>query len=228
MDKIKLGISACLLGKPVRYDGRHKLDPFLQDAFSAQVDYVPVCPEVEMGLGVPREPMRLEGDPARPKMITIKTRIDHTARMHAWARARIKALEAENLCGFIFKSRSPSCGIGTVNVFDAAGLAANIGSGLFAAAFKRRLPLVPIAEESALADPALREDFIQRIDVLRHWRAMLANGKSLDALTAFHTAHRGVLRSHRHLLDELVATGQTEPAQDLVAQYEILLLQALA
>lgn len=176
MDKIKLGISTCLLGEPVRYDGQHKLDPFLRDTLGTYVDYVPVCPEVEVGLGVPREAMHLEGDPASPRLVTIQTHIDHTDRMNAWARKRVEALEAEGLCGFIFKSRSPSSGMERVKVFNDKGVAVKSGVGLFAAAFMAHFPLLPVEEEGRLQDPCLRENFIERVFALQRWRAMLARG----------------------------------------------------
>ena len=109
--KIKLGISACLLGKKVRYDGGHKLDRFFRDTLGKYVEYVPVCPEVEAGFGVPRELFRLAGDPENPRLIAFKSKTDHTDRMLAWARKRVQELQKEELCGFIFKSDSPSSGM---------------------------------------------------------------------------------------------------------------------
>ena len=110
MEKISLGISTCLLGEKVRYDGGHALDGFLRDTLGAYVRYVPVCPEAECGFGIPREAMRLTGDPEHPRLITNRTGIDHTDRMAAWAEARVAKLENDDLCGFIFKSNSPRAG----------------------------------------------------------------------------------------------------------------------
>ena len=119
--KIRLGISSCLMGNPVRYDGGHKLDEFLVRTLGAYVDYVPVCPEVECGMSIPREALRLVGDPAAPGLITVKTKKDYTGQMTNWARRRVCELEAEDLCGFIFKSRSPSSGMERVKVYSADG-----------------------------------------------------------------------------------------------------------
>ena len=127
MEKIKLGISTCLLGESVRYDGGHKLDRFLRDTLGRYVEYVPVCPEVECGLGIPRESMHLEGEPGAPRLITTRTKRDVTDRMLEWSIQRVKELESENLCGFIFKSNSPSSGMERVKVFTKEGMPRNRG-----------------------------------------------------------------------------------------------------
>ncbi len=124
MEKIKLGISTCLLGENVRYDGGHKLDRFLSDTMGQYVKYVPVCPEVECGLGVPRESMHLEGDPDSPCLVTTYSKQDMTERMIRWARKRITELEKEDLCGFIFKSNSPSSGMERIKVYNEKGMRA--------------------------------------------------------------------------------------------------------
>jgi uncharacterized protein YbbK (DUF523 family) len=139
-DKPSLGVSSCLLGNNVRYDGGHKLDLYLSDVLGRHVHWVPVCPEVECGLGVPRESMRLVGDPASPRLITTRTGTDHTQRMERWARQRSAELEREDLCGFVFKSRSPSSGLRGIKVYDEKGNPARRGQGMFARAFTQRLP----------------------------------------------------------------------------------------
>ena len=171
MEKIRLGISACLLGEPVRYDGGHKLDRFLRDILGRHVEYVPVCPEAECGLGIPREPMQLEGDPKAPRLVTIRTRQDFTERMVIWARQKVQALEQENLRGFIFKSGSPSSGMERVKVFDEKGIPLKMGSGIFARIFMEHFPLLPMADEDRLHDSELRENFIERIFALKGSRA---------------------------------------------------------
>ena len=232
MSTIKLGVSACLLGQPVRYDGQHKLDPFLRDTLGAYVEYVPVCPEFEAGFGVPREAMRLEGDPASPRLVTVQTRVDHTDRMNAWARKRVQELEAEGLCGYIFKSKSPSSGMERVKVYNDKGVAVKAGVGLFAAAFMAHFPLLPVEEEGRLQDPELRENFIERIFALQRWRDMLASGRTMRNLIAFHAAHKYLLLSHGDALyremGRLVAGGGTLPPGERFPQYEALLLRALA
>ncbi len=159
--RIILGISACLLGQPVRFDGGHKHDLFLTDTLGAWFDYVAVCPEVEAGFGVPRESMGLVGDPAAPRLVTTRTGVDLTGRMSSWASRRVAELEREGLFGFIFKSGSPSCGMERVPVHGDKGMPAGTGAGLFARAFMDRFPLLPVAEEQELHDPRLREAFIK-------------------------------------------------------------------
>lgn len=162
-DRIRLGISSCLLGERVRYDGGHKHDAYLTDTLGQFVQWVPVCPEVECGLPVPREAMHLEGDPASPCLVTIRTHVDQTERMLSWARRRVEELAREDLCGFVFKANSPSCGRECIPVYDARGMAQESGVGLFARMLVDRFPLLPVEDEDRLHDPALRENFIERI-----------------------------------------------------------------
>ena len=152
MKKIKIGVSSCLLGNSVRYDGGHKLDRFLRDTLGQYADYVPVCPELECGLGVPREAMRLEGNPESPRLMTRQSRKDMTETMSVWAKKRLIALEAEKLCGFIFKSDSPSSGMERVKVYDTKGMPVKTGVGIFARMFMEHFPLLPVEEEGRLQD----------------------------------------------------------------------------
>ena len=163
MEKIKVGISSCLLGEKVRYNGGHKLNIVLKDALEKYVEYVPVCPEVECGLGVPRKSMRLEGNPDSPRLIVTGTREDMTDRMVNWAQKRIMQLEKEDLRGFIFKSDSPSCGMELVNVFNEKSMPVKAGTGIFAGIVMKRFSLLPVEDEDHLRDPVLRGNFIERI-----------------------------------------------------------------
>src|SRR5213593_221035 len=155
---LRLGISACLLGQAVRYDGGHKRDPFLAETLGRFVEWVPVCPEVELGLGVPREPIRLEGDPAAPRLVAAKSRRDLTRAMTRLARARAAELARLDLVGYVFKKDSPSCGMERVRVHG-GGRPLRRGTGLFARALMTRLPLLPVEEEGHLRDAALCESF---------------------------------------------------------------------
>lgn len=232
MEKIRLGISACLLGHPVRYDAGHRLDPFLACTLGQYVDFVPVCPETELGLGVPREPLRLTGGRESPGLVIIKSGIDISKRMKAWARRKAAGIEKEGLSGFIFKARSPSCGTARVNVYPGQGRPIKQGGGLFARIFMERFPLLPVAEEEELHDPAFRENFIERIFALRRWRECLAPGKNFRRLIEFHTAHKLLLLAHseRHYrrLGRLIAAGKTVPVRDLYDRYQALFLEALS
>jgi len=167
MIKIKLGISSCLLGINVRYDGGHKLNIFLKDTLGVYVDYVPVCPEVECGLGVPRKSMHLEGVPENPRLVTTGSKQDRTGLLVYWARKCVAELEAENLCGFIFKSESPSCGMERVKVHNEKGIVVKTAIGIFARIFIEHFPLLPVEDEGRLQDPMLCQNFIERIFFLK-------------------------------------------------------------
>jgi len=234
-ETIRVGVSACLLGRPVRYDGGHKLDRYVADTLGRCFEFVPVCPEVECGLGVPREPMRLVGDPDAPRLAAIKTGIDLTGRMLAWAARRVEELAGENLCGFIFKSKSPSSGFTRVKVYNDKGSPVERGVGLFARAFMDRFPLVPVEDEGRLHDEKLRENFIERIFTLDRWRRTLAGdgATGLPArLVAFAASHKLLLMAHSpdmaRQIGRLAAEAGTRPAETLRQDYEALLMRALA
>jgi uncharacterized protein YbbK (DUF523 family)/uncharacterized protein YbgA (DUF1722 family) len=193
---IRIGISQCLLGEEVRYDGGHKRDPFLTDVLSAFVEFVPVCPEVELGMGIPREPVRLEGDAASPRMVGTRSRADHTPAMTAFAARRVRALDEVDLCGYVLKKNSPSCGMERVKVYGGSGAPAKRGMGLYARALMERFPLLPVEEEGRLHDPVLRENFIERVFAYRRWKDFLAERYSIGRLVAFHTAHKFLILSH--------------------------------
>lgn len=173
MSLLRVGISACLLGEEVRFDGGHKRDAFLTDALGKYVEWVPVCPEVEVGMGTPREALRLVRDGERTRMVTTQTGIDYTDRMNEWAVRRVAALAREDLDGYVLKRNSPSCGMIDVKVFDDSGRASLEGQGLFAAVLTEQMPLLPVEEEGRLNDPSLREDFISRLLLYRRLKDYL-------------------------------------------------------
>jgi len=231
-EKIRLGISTCLLGERVRYDGGHKLDRFLRDELGRHVEYVPVCPEYECGFGVPRDPFRLIGDPENPRLITSRTKKDETDRMVAWARERVEELASENLCGFIFKKDSPSSGYRNVKVYGKKdGPPLRKGVGIFARIFMERFPHLPITDEGRLHDERIRENFIERIFALKRWREAGDSAKKRGALVAFHTRHKLLLLAHSPAhyaaLGRLVARAKDIDPEDLHERYERLLLEAL-
>lgn len=231
-DQIRLGISMCLLGENVRYDGGHKLDRFLTGTLGQFVSYVPVCPEVECGLGIPRESLRLVGDPEAPRLVTTRTSIDHTEKMVAWAKKRVRELEKEELCGFIFKSKSPSSGMERIRVYNEKGMPAKNGVGVFARIFMEHFPLIPVEDEGRLHDPVLRENFIERIFTLKRWRETLKNKWRLGNLVDFHSRHKLLILSHSNkhyrIMGKVVATGKGTPMNALCKHYETLLMEALA
>lgn len=229
--KIRLGISACLLGQNVRYDGGHKLDRFLIETLGQYVEYAPVCPEVECGLPVPRESMHLEGDPESPRLVTSRTKQDMTDQMVRWARQRVLALEKEDLCGFIFKSDSPSSGMERVRVYNDKGMPVKRGVGMFARIFMEHFPLLPVEEEGRLHDPRLRDNFIERIFTLKRWREVLAKKESRGNLVGYHTQHKLLILSHSpnhyQRMGKMVAKAKEMPLKELFQQYQALLMEAL-
>ncbi|MBS1127375.1 MAG: hypothetical protein H6Q93_1364, partial [Nitrospirae bacterium] len=190
MEKIKMGISRCLMGENVRYDGGHQHDRYLTDTLGNYFEYTPVCPEVEYGLPIPREAMRLVGTPASARLVTIKTGIDHTDGMLKWSNGRLNELANEDLCGFIFKSKSPSSGMAAVKVYGPSGMPVHKGVGIFAGAFMKGFPLLPVEEDGRLHDPLLRENFIERVFVYKRWQELEVRGKSMKNLIEFHTNHK--------------------------------------
>lgn len=230
-EKIRLGISRCLLGDAVRYDGGHKRDPWLVETLGRYVEYVPVCPEVELGLPTPREALRLVGAEDEPRLVFSRSGEDITEAMREWARVRVKELEKEGLCGFIFKSKSPSSGMERVKLYTAQGMAVKKGVGLFARAFMEHFPLLPVEEEGRLNDPVLRENFIECLFTFKRYRTMLAQGRSRGGLVNFHTRHKLLLLAHSpqvyREMGRLVATADRFPEGELFHRYETLLMKAM-
>ena len=231
-EKVRLGISACLLGQKVRFDGGHKLDPYLVNTLGEYVDYVPVCPEVECGFPIPRESLRLVGDPQSPRLVTTRTGQDFTDLMVRWARQRVVELEKEGLCGYIFKSRSPSSGMQGVKIYDPNGVPSNRGVGVFAMEFLKHFPLLPVVQESSLHDPRVRENFVERVFAFRRWRLLLEKNRTRGNLVDFHTRHKLQILSHspkdHQATGRLVARAAELPAAELYEQYQSLFVRALS
>jgi uncharacterized protein YbgA (DUF1722 family)/uncharacterized protein YbbK (DUF523 family) len=195
--RLRLGVSSCLLGRKVRYDGQHKRDAFLVDVLGAFVEWVPVCPELEVGMGVPREPIRLVGTAAAPRLVAERSGADHTDAMLRFAAARVRELEALGLDGYVTKKDSPSCGMERVRVHGGrGGPPRRDGVGMFARVLTERLPLLPVEEEGRLNDPALRESFVERVFAYARWKAALAAGARRGDLVRFHAAHKLALMAH--------------------------------
>jgi uncharacterized protein YbgA (DUF1722 family)/uncharacterized protein YbbK (DUF523 family) len=215
---IRIGVSACLLGQKVRYDGGHKHNRYLTDTLARFFELVPVCPEQEVGMGIPRETVRLEGDVEAPSMIAPRSGRDWTGAMNRWARSRTRELEDDGLSGFVFKKKSPSCGLFRVAVVQASGQALQQGRGLFAAEFARRFPLVPVEEEGRLFDPRLRENFLERVFAHHRVTRLLAGRWKRGEVVAFHSREKYFMLAHspRHYkeLGQLVAAiAQVKPTE---------------
>jgi uncharacterized protein YbbK (DUF523 family)/uncharacterized protein YbgA (DUF1722 family) len=230
-EQIKLGVSACLLGQTVRYNGGHSRDPLITDTLSQYVEFFPVCPEVECGLPIPRESMRLVGDPESPRLMTGNTKQDHTDRMLGWCAKKVSKLEELDLYGFIFKKGSPSSGMERVKVYTGQGMPSKRGIGMFARAFMEHFPLLPIEEEGRLHDPKLRENFIEAIFVLKRWRESLSPKPTRRGFVEFHTRHKMLLMAHSpnhmRLMGKLVAALKDYGIADFRLQYQKLLMEAL-
>jgi len=221
----RVGISACLLGDAVRYDGGHKREAVLADVLAQQVEWVRVCPEVEVGMGTPRETLHLvEAEDGSLRMKTTRTGIDYTGAMRTWALARLDGLEALNLSGYVLKKNSPSCGIEGVRVVDRSGAVRGDGRGLFAEELIARWPNLPVADEVGLADPVVRDHFVERVFAYRRLRGFFDAGWTPAGLIEFHTAHKMSLLSHSavgyNALGQLVALASQMPPAAMRAQYE--------
>ena len=229
--KFRIGISSCLLGNEVRWNSGHKHDKYLTRTLGNYVEYVPVCPEVEAGFGVPRESFRLVGDPDSPRLVTFKSKTDHTDRMLTWAAGRVRELEKEDLCRFIFKSDSPSSGMIRVKVYNEKGMPHKVGIGMFARAFMEHFPLIPVEDDGRLNDPLIRENFILQIFTMKRWRDNLARKRSMGNLVDFHTRNKLLIMSHspKHyrLKGKLVADGKKLPISELYQQYQLQLMEAV-
>ena len=231
-EKIRIGVSSCLIGEKVRWNGDHKQDRYVREILSRYFEYIPVCPEVEVGMGVPRETVALYGDPEKPSMISKKTQTDWTKPMEKYIKSRINTLCADDLCGYIFKSKSPSCGMGRVPLYSEFGShKVKHGPGMFANAFINSFPLVPTEEEGRLNDPRIRENFIVRVFSFKRFNLLLNEKFSLGQWVKFHTQHKFLLlahsRKHYDELGELVAHSKTIKPSELKKKYGELFMEAL-
>jgi uncharacterized protein YbgA (DUF1722 family)/uncharacterized protein YbbK (DUF523 family) len=228
---IRIGISACLLGEEVRFDGGHKRDQFLTTILAPHVEFVPVCPEVEMGLGTPRETLRLVRQGGGLRMVTTRTAIDHTEGMNRWSAKRLSELEREDLSGYVLKKDSPSCGMERVKTYGDDGPPTRNGRGLFAAALLASMPLLPVEEEGRLSDATLRENFIERVFAYRRLKELFSGRWTVGGLVAFHTAHKMALLAHSTTayqeLGRRVAGAAKAPRAALRHEYETRFMRTL-
>ena len=228
----RIGVSSCLLGHPVRYDGGHKRHRAVADTLSRLFEIVAVCPEMEVGMGAPREPVDLVGDPDAPRMVGKRSGQDWTAVMRRYGRRRAAEIEKLEVSGFILKKGSPSCGPDGVPVHAESGKARGAGSGLFARALADALPLLPVAAEDGLEDASLCENFVGRVHGYRDWRDCARRGPSLPDLMDFHASHKLTLLAHseRHLrlLGRLLAEAENGSREAVTARYGVAFMEALA
>jgi uncharacterized protein YbgA (DUF1722 family)/uncharacterized protein YbbK (DUF523 family) len=230
-DKIRIGISSCLLGEKVRFNGDHKEDRFITGTLSRFFDWVPVCPEVEIGLGTPRETIRLVGDIEAPRLVTSRSQVDLTTRMTRYSKSRVKELASLDLDGYILKKDSPSCGMERVKVYNDSGMPSKKGIGVFARALLESSPYLPVEEEGRLNDMPIRENFIVRVFCHHRWRQLTSKRFRVGNLVDFHTKHKLLIMAHSEtnmrLLGQLVAKAKSLPSKELLERYAALFFEAL-
>lgn len=235
---VRIGVSSCLLGDAVRYDGGHKRNAALERALGPWAQWVRVCPEVEAGMGVPRPPVRLEEQDGRVLMVNPASGRDHTEAMTRYARRRARALGDEELDGYVLKSGSPSCGLGSATVFrrdlnSREWTAATAGTGLFAVELRRACPDLPLAEERGLRSAEQASWFLDAVFARNRWRAMAARGDGFRSrLVAFHTAHKFLVWARDEdavrRLGRLVGDAAGLPGDELAARYGAGFLAAMS
>jgi uncharacterized protein YbgA (DUF1722 family)/uncharacterized protein YbbK (DUF523 family) len=228
--RIRIGISSCLLGEQVRFDGNHKHDHYLSGTLGAVFEFVPVCPEVAIGMGVPRPTIHLVGTPEAPRLVGVKVEgLDVTDKMLAYGQRTARKLG--DLSGYIFKSKSPSCGMERVKLYDGKGGGSKQGIGLYAREIMNAHPLLPVEEEGRLGDPLLRDNFLERVFIYHRWQELTAQRLTPKALVAFHTRHKLALMAHGteayRALGRLVAAAGKRPIRELADEYIAQLMHAL-
>ncbi len=230
-NSIRIGISSCLLGEKVHFDKGHKRDAFIVETLGQFFEWTPVCPEMEIGLGTPRESLRLVGSSEALQLIAQKSQVDHTETMHQFANDRLAQLANLGLHGYILKKDSPSCGMIRVRVYGQDGTPHRNGRGLFAGALLEKFPLLPVEEEGRLHDLPLRENFIERIFAYHRWCTLLASKPAPKDVVQFHTQQKLTLLthspSHYQALGRLVAQAGNLPMDDLLNDYGNLFMTGL-
>ena len=232
---LRIGVSSCLLGESVRHDGGHKRDPYLVETLGPLVEWVPVCPEVEAGLGTPREPIRLVRDASQLDGVRLVSRSGKqlTGRMQRFARGRLRSLAKAGLSGYILKKDSPSCGMARVKVWtdDAGRASERKGRGIFAAELARQYPNLPVEEEGRLHDPVLRENFFERVFAYQRLRKLFSTRWNIGALVRWHTTQKLALMAHSPVryreLGRLVAEARDIPRAELARRYEDEFMSAM-
>ena len=229
---IRLGVSSCLLGNEVRFDGGHRRDRFVTDLLGSFVEWVPVCPEVEVGMGTPRPALRLVGERDRVRMVEIESSLDHTQAMKAYSCRRVRSLRTLDLCGYILKADSPSCGMTRVEIYAKTGTARREGTGLYASALVQAYPNLPIEDEGRLNDPKLRENFIERVFAYERLRKVFRGRWTAGQVADFHTAHKLQLMTHSTVayreIGRLLAMLKRRKRAAFRKQYESAFMTALA
>jgi uncharacterized protein YbgA (DUF1722 family)/uncharacterized protein YbbK (DUF523 family) len=229
---LRIGVSACLVGERVRFDGGHKLNHFLTEELGRFVELVPVCPEVDIGLGIPRETIRLVQIGKQRRLVAPASGANHTDKMRRYAERKLRELMRLELSGYVLKSKSPTCGMERVPVYGENGMRLASGTGAFAEALLATLPLLPVEEEGRLLDLTLRENFVERVFAYRRMRDLFRAGWTRGGLVAFHTKVKLQVMAHDTTaytaLGQLVARVKQIPRGQLEARYQDIFMRALA
>ena len=230
LEKIRVGVSSCLLGQEVRFDGGHKRDNYLTGTLSGYFDFIPFCPEAAVGLGIPRQPIRLVRRGEEIRAVGVRTpELDPTDQLAAFAERTARQLG--EISGYILKKDSPSCGMERVKIYNDKGMPERKGVGIYAGVLMQRLPLLPVEEEGRLGDAVLRENFIERVFVYHRWQRLVRKGLSAKGLIEFHSDHKFLILSHQQKayreLGRLVANAGGSDLEKLAGEYVAILMNAL-
>ena len=227
-----LGVSSCLLGKRVRFDGGHKRDRYITEVLGKVFTFVPVCPEVETGMGVPRETIDLRGTVDTPRLVGNETGVDRTSMMNRYVARRVSQRDLAQVCGFILKAKSPTCGLKNVRIHGPSERAAHRAQGLFAQALTKRYPALPIIEERQLQDAETRDNFVVRLLAYSRVQSDLVQRPSVSKIRRFHERERLLLDAHsvklRRAMDKLLASRCELAPTAYRELYRALLMRALA
>lgn len=227
MNKIPVGISSCLLGEAVRYDGGHKLDAYIVGTLAQYFNFKPFCPEMAIGMGTPRPTIKLvkQGDEIH-SVVASNPDVDVTDALRGYANQLQP--DFSGLCGYILKKGSPSCGMERVKVY-LNNQPQQIGIGIYAKTMMQNNPLLPVEEEGRLGDPKLRENFIQRVYVLHRWQQLVGEGLTASALTRFHARHKLMIMSHGNYVElgRLLANATKENINEVANNYIAELMKTL-
>lgn len=230
--KIPVGASSCLLGQEVRFDSGHKHDRYITDVLGVHFEFTAVCPEVEVGMGIPRESVRLVREGEDIRMRGVKSSVDHTDAMRSFARKRVAGLEARGICGYLLKKGSPSCGMERVRTYTASGMPGPSDRGMFAAELLAAMPELPVEEEGRLLDPVLRENFIERVFAYARVRAFFHGRWTTGGLVTFHSREKMLVAAHQpaaeKVLGRIVAGAKHAPRAETAESYRRAFLAALS
>lgn len=223
-ERFPVGISSCLIGEEVRFDGGHKRNRFVTDVLGDYVTWVKSCPEVGAGMGIPRESIRLVRTENGIRLVGNRSEGDYTDDITAYSERRVEQLSPMRLRGYILKKDSPSCGMARVRLYDSNSVPSRDGVGVFARHLMDRAPNLPVEEEGRLNDPRIRENFITRIFAYDRWVRLVDSEPTPGDIVRFHTEHKMLVMAHSQerygVLGRLVAQAGTMDMPTLIEQYE--------